>query len=330
LQALAVLAVVCVVGVAAGVPGWASDRWQEFRAPAGQVMAGDQDNVFSRLSVANSNSRFQYWESALDANATAPWNGIGPGTFEFWWARNGTTGFVRDAHGIYFETLAETGIIGFALLVGLLAFLLGAAVVRSLRAPPAVRIWIAAAAGGLAAFMTAAAFEWVWEMAAVAAAVLVLAAVILSGRDEPATGGERPTTEPAPSWPARIAVALLAVAAMGAVAVPMAGALATRDSRTAAAGGQLRVALEDSRTAERLQPYAATPRLQRALVLEDAGALKPAAAAALAATADEPTNWRTWFVLARIEARRGETTAGLRALRRARQLNPRSPLVGAR
>jgi O-antigen ligase/polysaccharide polymerase Wzy-like membrane protein len=330
LHALAVLAVVCVIGVAAGAPGWASDRWQEFKAPAGQVVAGDQDNVFSRLSVANSNSRFQYWESALDATATAPWKGIGPGTFEFWWARNGTTGFVRDAHGVYFETLAETGIIGFALLAGLLAFLLATAVVRSLRAPPGVRIWIAAAAGGLAAFMTAAAFEWVWEMAAIAAAVLVLAAVILFGRDEPATGDERDTTEPAPPWPARIVVALLAVAAMGAVAVPMAGALATRDSRSAAAEGQLRVALEDSRTAERLQPYAATPRLQRALVLEEAGALKAAGAAALAATADEPTNWRTWFVLARIEARRGETTAGVRALRRARQLNPRSPLVGAR
>jgi len=330
LRTLALFAVVGLVGVAAGAPSWLGDRWQEFKAPAGQVAAGDQDNVFSRLSVANSNSRFQYWESALDANATAPWKGIGPGTFEFWWARNGTTGFVRDAHGVYFETLAETGIIGFALLIGLLAFVLGTAVVRSLRASPGMRIWIAAAVGGLAAFMTAAAFEWVWEMAAIAAAVLVLAAVILSGRDDPADAGERDPAQTARPWSTRVVVALLAVAAMGAVAVPMAGALATRDSRTAAADGQLSAALEESRTAQRLQPYAATPRLQRALVLEAAGSLKAAAAAATAATGEESTNWRTWFVLARIEARRGETAAGLRALRTARQLNPRSPLFGAR
>lgn len=326
---LAMLAAAGVAGAATGAPGWIDDRWQEFKAPPGQVAAGDQDNVFSRLQAVDGNSRFQYWESALDANATAPWQGIGPGTFEFWWARNGTTpGFVRDAHTLYFETLAESGIVGFALLIGLLAFLLAIAVVRSLRAPPGLRIWIAAAAGGLAAFMIAAAFEWVWEMAAIAGAVLLLAAVILAGRDEPGAARER--TQSSRSWPARIVLALLAVAALGAVAVPMAGALATRDSRSAAAEGQVVAALEDSRTAERLQPYAATPRLQRALVLEQAGSLSAAAAAARTATAEEPTNWRTWFVLARIQARAGEPTAALQALRRARRLNPRSPLLGAR
>lgn len=337
LGAAALLAVLCAVGVAAGAPGWMDDRWQEFKAPAGQVAGGSQDNVFSRLQAANGNSRFQYWESALDANATAPWTGIGPGTFEFWWARNGTTaGFVRDAHGVYFETLAETGIIGFALLIGLLAFLLGAAVVRSLRCPPGLRIWIAAAVGGVAAFMTAAAFEWVWEMAAVACAVLLLAAVIVSGRGEPSVAadvdadGDRDGEARAATRPllARIVLALLAIAAIGAVAVPMAGALATRDSRSAAAGGRFETALEESITAQRLQPYAATPRLQRALVLEQSGALAGAAAAARRATVDEPTNWRTWFVLARIEARRGEPTAAVAALRKARTLNPRSPLLG--
>jgi len=49
------------------------------------------------------------------------------------------------------------------------ASLLVLAVVRSLRAPPGLRVWIAAVVGGLAAFMAAAAVEWVWEMAAIAA-----------------------------------------------------------------------------------------------------------------------------------------------------------------
>lgn len=121
---------------------------------------GGADNVFSRLSGVSGNGRDQYWQSALDANATAPWKGIGPGTFEFWWARNGlTSSFIRDAHTLYFETLAESGIVGFVLLVGLLAFLLVAARARSLRATPELRIWIAAAVGGLAAFLTSAAFE---------------------------------------------------------------------------------------------------------------------------------------------------------------------------
>jgi hypothetical protein len=44
-------------------------------------------------------------------------------------------------------------------------------------------------------------------------------------------------------------------------------------------------------------------------------------AAAQAAERKEPTNWRPPFVLARIEAERGNVDAGLAALRRARALN---------
>jgi len=329
LGALATLAVVCVAGIAAGAPGAVNDRWQEFKAPSGAAPAVSQDNVFSRLQAANSNHRYEYWQAARKAYETDTLKGIGPGTFEFWWARHGTSpAFIRDAHTLYFETLAETGIVGFVLLIGLLVLLLGAAVVRSLRAPPGLRVWIAAAVGGLATFMTTAAFEWVWEMAAIACAVMVLAAVILVGREEPEVAEER--AAPARPRIGRIAAALLAVAALGAVAVPLASGLATRDSQTAAAGGRLVAALEDSRTAQRLQPYAATPHLQQALVLEEAGQLPPAVTAAKAATKDEPTNWRTWLVLARLQARDGNAAAALDALRTARRLNPRSPLLQAR
>jgi hypothetical protein len=329
LRTLAVLAVVCVVGIAAGGPGTVQSRWQEFKAPATPaVNTSDGGSLFNRLQGVNGHSRYQYWQSALDANASAPWKGIGPGTFEFWWARHGTTpAFIRDAHTLYFETLAETGIIGFALLIGLLALLLATAVARTARAPSGMRVWIAAATGALAAFMTAASVEWVWEIAAIAVVVMLLGAVIVCGRDDSDTGVRG---EPRRALVPRVVLAVLAAAALGAVAVPMAGALSTRDSRNAAADGRLTAALEDSRTAERLQPYAATPHLQRALVLEEADALPAAATAARAATVDEPTNWRTWFVLARIDARRGESAAALESLRTAKRLNPRSPLLGAR
>lgn len=325
LRAIAVLALAAVIAVGAGVPGAVNDRWQQFKAVPGTVATANQDNVFTRLGAADGTGRYQIWEAARDAHASAPWKGTGPGTFEFWWARNGTlTDFVRDAHSLYFETLAETGFVGLALLGGLLALLMGAAVVRSLRAPASLRISIAAAAGGLAAFMTAAALEWVWEMAAIAVVVLALGAVVVCGRDESPVAGER--DEPRRRLAPRAVLILLAVAALGAVAVPMAAALATDDSRDAVADGRLTAALQDSRTAERLQPYAATPRLQRALVLEASGSFDDAAAAARAATADEPTNWRTWLVLARVDARRGSSASALRALREARRLNPRSRL----
>jgi hypothetical protein len=328
LRAAACVAFACVVAVAAGVPAAAADRWQQFKTPA-LVSAASQENVFDRLSGGEGNMRYQLWQSAGDAAAAHPLTGIGPGTFEFWWARHGSTPmFFRDAHSLYFETLAESGIIGLALLGGLLAFVLGTAVVRSLRSTPGVRIWIAAAAGGLAAFMTAAALDWVWEMGTIGCAAMVLAAVIVAGREHAAVDAD--PAESARRLAPRLAVGLLAVLAIGAVAVPLTGAIATRDSRAAAADGRLGAALGDSATAERVQPYAATPRLQRALVLEQAGALSSAAAAARAATEQEPTNWRTWFTLARIDARRGEASAAVQALRHARRLNPRSPLLAVR
>lgn len=85
-------------------------------------------------------------------------------------------------------------------------------------------------------------------------------------------------------------------------------------------------ALRAARGAESAQPGAATPRLQQALLLEAEGSLDEAALAARAATERESTNWRTWLVLSRLEAARGRALAALRAYRRARSLNPRSPV----
>ncbi|MDA0163860.1 O-antigen ligase family protein [Solirubrobacter ginsenosidimutans] len=319
---LAAGAVMCVIAVGAGAPGKVHDQWRTFTAPVGTVAPGGEATVFTRLSAANGNGRYEFWKSALDANATHPFKGIGPGTFELWWARHSTGGgFVRDAHTLYFETLAETGIVGFAALGGLFAFLLVFGVVRLLRARGELRVTLAAALAGVAAFMTSAALEWVWELAAIAVAVLALAAVIVAGREE-APPAPEPRARPLP----RIALCALAVVALATVAIPLASALAIRDSQAAAADGRYVAALEDARTAERMQPYAATPHLQQALVLEQAGAIGPAVTAARAATGDEPTNWRTWVVLARLEARSGENAQALAAFTKAKQLNPNSNL----
>jgi hypothetical protein len=51
----------------------------------------------------------------------------------------------------------------------------------------------------------------------------------------------------------------------------MAGAVAVRESQNAARDGRLGDALREAADAERLQPYAATPWVQRALVAEEAG-----------------------------------------------------------
>ncbi|MGO9959545.1 MAG: O-antigen ligase family protein [Solirubrobacteraceae bacterium] len=329
-RALALATVVVVAAVAVGVPSKLDHAWRDFKQPSGVIVAKNNDSVFSRLQAANGNSRYQIWQAALHANATDPWRGIGPGTFQFWWTAHPTApGFIRNAHSLYLETLAETGIIGLALLGGFLLWLGAVAVRRALREPPGLRLWLAGASASLAAFLFSAAVEWVWQLAAIAAAALVLGAVIVAGRDDVPIGGDAPADRagaPAARRVPRAVLALLAIAALGAVLVPLAGQLAVRASEAAAENGHLATAFQDSLAAQRLQPYAASAHLQEALVLEAAGELGPAAAAATVATTDSPTDWTTWLTLARIDARRGATRAALSDLLHARRLNPRSIL----
>jgi cytochrome c-type biogenesis protein CcmH/NrfG len=49
-------------------------------------------------------------------------------------------------------------------------------------------------------------------------------------------------------------------------------------------------------------------------------------AAARRATADAPTDWQTWLILSRLEVETGHPGLAVRAYRRARADNPRSPL----
>ena len=62
-------------------------------------------------------------------------------------------------------------------------------------------------------------------------------------------------------------------------------------------------------------------------MLESEGDLEGAAAAAREATEKEPTNWRTWLVLARIEAEAGNVNEAIEAYEHAHALNPLSDFL---
>jgi hypothetical protein len=318
----AVVLVAIPVAIAAGLPGEASDRWEVFKSHG----KGAQAAPSSPASILDSTSsgRYQFWQSAIDAGESDPWQGTGPGTFEFWWARHGSyKGFVRNAHSLYLEAFAELGIVGLVLIASFVAAVLGTGAVRSLRAPPGERLLLAAATAGAAGFATAAALDWVWQLAALAVAFMLLAAVAVSGYSLPEPHRRRRRTKRRNRHRLqRAAVAAVAVAALVAIWFPLRGATHLRQSQADAAHGDLAAALGQARDAGDAQPYAAAPLLQEALVLEQQGKLAPAAAAAAEATRKEGANWRTWTILARIEAERGRVEPSLRAYGRAKALNP--------
>jgi hypothetical protein len=298
-----------------------SDAWDEFKSPE-SAGAGAE-----RFGQATGAGRYQNWGSALDAYRTEPLTGIGPGTYEYWWARDAPLEnfYVRDAHSLYLETLAELGIPG---LVMILAFVLAAlvvAIVRSLRGPPEQRRYIAGAAAAVAAFATAAAVDWSWELAVIPVAFLLVAGAIFATRPSPpAPEGDAGRGRGALGF--RIVLGLAALPCLAVLLILTASVGAVRESQSEVRAEDLGSALESAQAAQDAQPYAATPILQEALVREAGGDLDGAAAAAQEATRAEATNWRIWLILSRIETARGNSSAAVEAYERARSLNPGSLL----
>jgi hypothetical protein len=313
-----VLLAVAGIAVAIGVPGELSHQWQVFKQT--DITGVASGNVYSRLGTAAGSHRYQYWVAAVHAFESKPLIGIGPGTYQFYWAQHGSIyEFIRNAHSLYLETLAESGVVGFVLIAGFLLVLLGTGVVQSLDATARSRrrAIVAAATASLFAFLTAAAYDWVWQLPAAALVALLLGAGILVSRRVPPAGR--------PSWVVRALVATAGICAIIAIAIPLGETVAIRSSQADVQAGRLGAALGDAATAERLEPYAATPRLQRALILERAGDLRDARAAIAQATARAPTDWRIWLVRARIDAESGRERAAAGDYRLAHALNPLSP-----
>lgn len=331
--ALAAAAVVLIGAVVAGAPGELSDRWQEFKRPASSAPVSDATTVFGRFGNLSGN-RYQYWDVGLDAFGEKPIGGIGPGTFEFYWLQHGTVyEFVRDAHSLFVETLAELGIVGFLLLLGGFAVVLIAGVRAAAGGDPRTRSVAAAATAGVVAFMAGALLNWTWEITVIPVATMVLAAVALACA-RPAPRIRSATVDAPPRAPlgraARGAVALTGLVATAALAIPLASTEAVRRSQREAGDTQLAAALREAGSAADLQPYAATPLLQQALVLEVDGAYDPAVLAIRGAIDREPQNWRLWLVLSRLEAERGRGDASVSAFQKAKRLNPGSPLFATR
>lgn len=312
------VAAVLVALAALDAPGRASDAWDEFKRAEGPGEGS------SRLVSAAGQNRYTYWRSALDQNATRPLVGTGSGTFEYWWTRDREDDdAVRDTHSLYFQTLGELGIVGLALLLAFLLAILAWGAQAALRAAPAQRSLLAAALAGCLAFCLTATVDWMWQIPVLVAALLLLASLLVApGRSAADDEGGAAPLRP----PLRVAFCLLALAAIVAIAIPLTSLSELRESEEDARDGDLGGALVAARGAANAEPAAAAPRLQEALVLEQIGAFGQASEAARAATDRGETDWRNWLVLSRIEAQRGDAAAAVAAYRRARSLNPKSPL----
>jgi hypothetical protein len=325
-----VAAVVAIVAVALalGAPSRLSHAYQDFKRT--RVAALREDNL-QRFGQVSGNGRYDYWKAAVQSTSDGHLlQGHGPGTFQLLWLpRAPYQSYVENAHSLYFETLAEVGLVGLALLVGFFVLVIARGVATVVRAQDEARTRAAALTAAATAFVVSAASDWIWQVPALPVAFLLLAAAVLAPAPSRAARGleeSHPVQRPAglAALAIRLGAVVLALACVVAIGVPLATTNADRRSQAAAAAGELPLALSDAYSAARIEPGAASPQVQIALVLEAEGHPRSAVTHALQAVRNEPQSWSTWLILSRLDAEAGHPATSLAAYRRARSLNPRS------
>jgi tetratricopeptide (TPR) repeat protein len=319
---------VVATGFAAADPG---RRIDEFKARPGQLPIDETDFVRAHLLSGSGNGRWQFWDAALDQWQAHPLAGGGAGTFESWWARNGSFYyFLRDAHSLYLEMLGELGPVALLFVLGLLGLGLVTGVRRTLAATGDLRVAPAALTSSLAAYVLAAGVDWMWELTAVTVLAVVLLGLLTGTATAPADRPRLVTLADARrrrlGFGVGVAAVVVAWLLICVQALPLLADLKIRDSKLAVAAGDLGRATDAALDAREIEPWAASPPLQLALVDERAGRLRRARAWIREAIERDPNDWRYWLIATRLDTKLGDTAEARRSLERAAKLNPRSPL----
>jgi O-antigen ligase len=327
--ATAFAAVLVVLGLAAVAAANPVERYDNFKEIPPELQgASVQEHLFS----TSGNGRWQWWTSALDEFESKPLTGRGAGSYEAWWAEHASiAAFVRDAHSLYLETLGELGIVGIVLLLAFFVSCLVAGARRLAGRTESERGAVAALIALVAAFLFEAGIDWMWEVTAVSA-VAVLALGLLAG----------PATEPELSAPMaleagrrrnlqllRVAAAAIAFGLIVAEAIPLLATMEIRKSQEAVSAGNLVDALDQAQQARSIQPWAASPYLQIALVQELGGRIDEARDSIETALEKDQADWRLWLVAARIQTKAGAIAEARESLAKAEELNPKSDLFTA-
>jgi O-antigen ligase len=325
-QALVVsIALLLMVGLIASHP---IRRFEDFKHNVQPETVNPGNFTTEHLLGSGGNGRWQLWSAAGDQWQQHPVIGNGAGSYAEWWARHGSLAVsVKDAHSLYLETLGELGLVGFLILASIFVSGASVGVGRSLVARDN-RVTLAALTAAFSAYAVEVAFDWMWELTVVSAVAFAVLALVLSSHNpterdsKPKDRRKLPRLLRVGAITATVVVAWLLIAAQ---TIPLLARTEIDKSKAAVARGDASSAESAAMKARRIQPWAASPALQIALVMEQEGKLTQAGAWIREAIKHDETNWSLWLISTRIDVKRGEVGEAKRSLRRAIELNPRSP-----
>lgn len=319
LKALAAVLAILALGATVAV----GERvWDRFSSPDIQAPSEPVQN-FSDFSGAG---RHDFWRVAVDSFGEEPLAGIGAGSYEFAWERHREGEQpVHDAHSLYFESFAELGLVGGLAVLAMVGVLLWTGFAAWRGAPPHQRDRQAALLATMLALAVGAAFDWFWEIPGVGVVFFMAAGAAVATRCAQLARRAEAEGVRREDRGFRFAVAGLAAAWLSAIALigPLLVERELDASRDAAAAGNLASAVEHADTARSIEPWAASPYVQLALVAEAERDYEAAADRLTQAIDREDRNWQLYYLRSRVERAGGDTAAAEADVARARELNPR-------
>ena len=318
------IAALVIALVAAGIAIGARGGWQSDT----QVTQNA-----GRLGSANTNNRWTWWQEAWDVFTEQPVEGAGAGSFVV--ARTPIRKNALDVvepHDFPLQQLAETGLVGFALWLGLVAG--GIAGVRAAvrRARPGAGRGATLALGLVpACFLLHSLVDISWDLVAVAAPALLALGALLglagSGR-EPEPVGAVAAAAAARRPAARIAAlagVAFALAVLASLAVPWVASRKVDDSYAALERGDIAAAVRSARDAHGLDPLSLEPYRAWAGAALAAGDSAAAARIYTRAVARHPASGPLRYELGKVYADAGRWREAYAALNDAYTLDPWGP-----
>lgn len=299
--ALAILvAVVAIAGPSAVIGDFRSTS--ETGTPRSERTAG--------IISTSGSGRAQFWETAVDAFEVAPIQGLGAGSYEYFWNQNGSlSNTVRNAHSEPLELLAELGLAGFLAFAG---FVVVVAVTGVRRAGRPGGSLAGAYLGIFGAGLLGVTIDWTWQVPAVALQIVIGAAVLVGpafiGREGLAAGAARARSIRRGPVMA-IACTILAVATLWAGGVLSLASHELNESADALERGQLAEAAEAARTAAEIEPWSNEPWLRLAQIELAGDNYQAALRNVKVSIAKSPDDPRAWVQLTNLVTELGEDEA---------------------
>jgi O-Antigen ligase len=322
---IAALLVLVVLGIAFG-----GRAWNKFSSADLGVTATGAGHV----GEVTSGGRVQFWEVALEAFDEKPLAGHGAGTYQFSWNEHRPVAMTtHTAHSVYLEALAELGIVGGLLTLGMVLFLLGVGVSAWRASSGRQRELNAVLLVVSFALALGFAFDFFWQTAGVGIVFFLCTGALVAARCGQlwrARSAGQPGTQSSGASP-RFGLVVVGLAVSWLSMLALIGPLLVdhelQSSTHAFEGNDTPGAIGDANTAKSIEPWAASPYRQLGLIAEEEGEYEEAIHRYDEAIERENHNWTLYFIRARAEHAAGQEDAAQADLAEAKHLNPLEPCL---